>query len=327
MKNIDTSESKCVSITQLAAETGVSVGTVSRALNNRGRISPETRQKVLAAARGKNFKPRMSARRQTVALVTDQMGQATTGGYVTCLLKEFIEQLADHDVAVELYTERNVARLHERFVDGVLTMAWSDDTIKRLNKLKDVPVVFMNRFDLKQFSVVGTDQRQSARLAVNYLAACGHQRIGIVMDEARIWGFEQRLAGYRDVHRERNLPIDDSLVTMTRHVPIYTALKGLMEKKPTAVFLANGDINLEASHVLSHLLGLKIGKDISVVTIENDNVTRFLDPPETAIRQPLDRMAAKAVEILMHQIQTNDLKPVHAVLENELIERESVVKI
>jgi LacI family transcriptional regulator len=320
----------CNSIYDLAEQTGVSVGTVSRVLNQRGRVAAATRQRVLEAARAANFKPRMSARNLTVAVVTDRVGAMPYGGYVSHLMSPMVEALAEHDVSVELYTEHNAANLGNRFVDGVLAMAWSDRTIEKLHEqLGKVPVVFINRLDLTEFSVVGTDQKAGAATVGEHLLSHGHRDICIAAD-ARSWGFNQRVAGLRDVMMQKGIDPDEHLhisLPIDEHESLGDQLSRAASRKPSAMFLASEDIVFQATHHIQNTLGMTIGKDISVVGMELPEISAYMTPPQTSLRQPLRQIATQAVTLLNQHIADNRFKPQQVLLESHLIQRQSVCEM
>ncbi|MFG0249294.1 MAG: LacI family DNA-binding transcriptional regulator [Phycisphaeraceae bacterium JB051] len=320
----------CNSIYDLAQQTGVSVGTVSRVLNQRGRVADATRQRVLEAARAANFKPRMSARNLTVAVVTDRVGAMPYGGYVSHLMSPMIEALAEHDVSVELYTEHNAANLGNRFVDGVLAMAWSDSTIQKLHEqLGKVPVVFINRLDLDEFSVVGTDQKAGAAAVAEHLLSHGHRDICIAT-ESKSWGFEQRVAGLREQMQKQGIDPDEHLQMSLRideHESLSDQLSRAVSRKPSALFLASEDIVFQATHHIQNTLGMVIGKDISVVGMELPEISAFMSPPQTALRQPLRQIGSEAVNLLMKHIADNRFTPQQVLLESHLIQRQSVCEM
>lgn len=313
---------RCRSIYDLARETGVSSGTVSRVLNNRRGVAPSTRQKVLEAVRESNFRPRMSAKPITVAVVSDRVRYVVYGGYTSCLITHLVDELAKLDVSVEMYTEHNVDRLGQRFVDGVLAMTWDEATVRRLSELNS-PVVLLNRMDLPQFSCVATDHYQSGQLAAEYLLDRGHRRIaflGIATD----WGLSERIRGFREAMAARGVSDESLMIGFTQHRPIYSTLKDLLSREPTALFLFSEDLVIEAAYVLSGMFGLRVPQDISVLGLENPKVSEFMTPPQTTIRQPLDKLAAEAMRLLVRLIEEGEQEPQRIVLSNELVERESV---
>ena len=317
---------KNLSIYDLAKKTGVSSGTISRVMNNRKGVSPGTRQMVLDAARHTGFRPRMAAKQVTVAVVADRVRYVVYGGYLSSMITHLVDELAKLDVAVEIYTEHNVERLGTKFVDGVLGMGWDDGTIDKLRTMQ-CPVVLLNRRDRPEFSSVATDHFQSAVLPVEYLLDRGHRRIGFLGIVPTDWGGSERLRGYRQTLQARGVPVDDTLIAFTQHRSTYQAVKSLMEHKPTALLVFSEDLVLEATYILTGPMGLNIPRDISLIGMENPKVSQFLNPPHTTIYQPLDQLAGQALGLLMQLIKDGRSEPVHVILKNELIERESVRRL
>jgi len=313
----------CASIYELAERTGVSPSTVSRVLNGRGRIAPATREKVLAAARAARFRPRAASRPTTVAVVIDRTSSLAAGGFVSALLTHVLDGLAQARLAAQVFTEKSVAGLRDRLVDGVLAMTWDAETVAQLRRLKGVPVVLLNRMDVPEFSAVATDHRAAGRAVGEYLLARGHRRVAFLAEEPD-WGARERLDGLRSALDAAGSALPEPLAAFSQHQPLYGLLPRLMESEPSAMFLAGEDIALEASYILTEVLGARIPADVSVVGLENRRVSSFLRPPHTTLAQPLDRLAAEAMSVLLEHIDTGEPAPVHRTIENELIERESV---
>ncbi|MEM6552653.1 MAG: substrate-binding domain-containing protein, partial [Planctomycetota bacterium] len=251
---------------------------------------------------------------------------AVPGGYVSNLMSHMADELADGDYAVELYTERNVDRLNDRFIDGIISMAWDDSTIRSLRRVEDVPVVMISRQDVPGLSVVGADQAESGRMVARYLLDRGHRKIAI-LSEDETFGLKQRVLGFRGAFADAGLAFDESLVGLTRHQPVYGALQRLIAAEPTALFIASEDLCLEATHVLTRMLGRRIGEDFSVVGMETPSVSCFLDPPMTTLAQPLDQIAQRAVRLLLGLMKDHSAEPSQLTLPNELIVRDSVIDL
>lgn len=318
------SDDSVQSIYDLASNLGVSASTVSRVLNQRGRIAPATRKKVLDGARAAGFRPRMAARQITLALVMDRHKYASMSGFIPLLLSNLVGALARQEVAVELFTEQNLNRLHDRHIDGVIAMAWDDATMDILRSLKNVPVVTLNRMDIPEFSSVATDHRADGEIVVNHLYAKGHRSIAMIGEERDNWGSRQRASGFLEQLKAMGLPSDESLVAYTEHQPMYGQLRRLIGMEPTAVFIAGESLGIETLYILREMLNIRVPADISVITMESAKVSQFLSPPLTAIMQPLEELSNTALEVLLKQITEGSSKPVQIVLKNRLIERESV---
>lgn len=312
------------SIYTLADKLGVSASTVSRVLNQRGGIGDATRKRVLDSARAAGFRPRMSARQLTIAVVIDRHRFTTYGGFVPNLLSCVVESLSKHDVAVELVTEHNLERLDNRLIDGVLAMAWDDSTIDMLRKLSDVAVVTLNRMDVPEFSAVASDHRQQGVMAVEHFHARGHRRIAMICEERDNWGTKQRIEGFVSAMQRHDLPVDERTICFTEHQAMYGLLHKLTgDEGPTGLFVANESLGLEAAYILQHVLRVKVPEEISLLGMESPQVSQFISPPMSTICQPLTEIADRALEVAMQQMSDKD-EPVRVLLENRLIERESV---
>jgi DNA-binding LacI/PurR family transcriptional regulator len=315
------------SIYELADTLGVSTSTISRVLNRRGGIGEATRKRVLASARAAGFRPRMTARQLTIAVVIDRHRFTTYGGFVPNLLSCVVESLSKHDVAVELITEHSLDRLNKRLLDGVLAMAWDDATIETLRKLKDVSVVTLNRMDVPEFSAVASDHKRQGEMAVEYLAGRGHKRLAMICEERNNWGTEQRIDGFLGSLKARELPIDEHTISFTDHQAMYGLLHRLTATgKPSAIFVANESLGLEAAYILQHVLKVSVPHDVSILGMESPQVSQFISPPMTTICQPLNELAERSLEVLLEQL-ANGGESRRVMLENRLMERESVATV
>lgn len=317
---------KCASIYDLARQTGLSTSTVSRALNQRGRISQKTRVRVLTAAREAGFKPRASVRLQTVALVIDRMRFSSYGGFIPSLLAQLMCELGQYEISAEVYTEDNVSRLGTRFVDGVIAVAWDPTTVAKLLKLKNVPVIIMNRLDVEGVSTVVSDHFQGGKLAGDYFIANGHKKIAFLGEE-RDWGSQHRINGLRASLSENGLDPDSLCIGFTEHQPVYGALRRLAGQKPTGLLLGGEDLTIESMHVLGTILGIKVPNELSVIGYELAKVSQFVQPPLTCIAQPLDHLASEAMRLLMRLMDGQAVSNPNVVVDNTIVERESVAAL
>jgi len=312
------------SIYDLADQVGVSASTVSRVLNGRRGIGEETRIMVLKAARASGFRPRMTARSLTVAVVIDRNQYAAFGGFISSLLSHIVQTLTRHDVAVKLVTEHSLKRLRDRLVDGILALAWDDNTIAELRKMPKVPVVTINRIE-NDFSAVVTNHRSQGEQAVAYLNGHGHQRLAMICEERNNWGSLQRISGFIDELKARGLEIGNEAIVSMDHQPMYGVLRRLMSHwMPTAIYVAGEDLTLEVCYILRDVMGLKLGQDVSVIGMESGKISQFMAPPITTLCQPLEELARMAIDVLQRQMDADKPTPERVVLDCTMIERESV---
>lgn len=314
---------KLSSIYDLARQTGLSTSTISRVLNQRGRISEKTRREVLAAARAAGFKPRAAVRRSTVALVVDRMRYAVYGGFVPIALSQLICEMARYDITAEVYTEDNVDQLGTRFIDGVIALTWDQQTLEKLQSLESVPVVLVNRQGDAAFSSVATDHALGGRLAGEHFILHGHQKIAFIAEEDD-WGFEQRIDGMRQAMRSAGLSEQNLFVGLTNHQPLHQTLTELLSQKPTALVIGGEDLTIQAMHELMHVLQIRIPQDLSIIGMEVACVSEYVHPPLTTLAQPLDQLASEVLSLLNDSINSNDLTPRQVMIGTTLIKRQSV---
>ena len=312
------------SIYELANVTGVSPSTVSRVLNQRGRISAETRRRVLSAARAAGFRPRASARRKTAAIVLDRMRYAGCGGFLASMLSHLVAAMARHEIVAEIYTEDNVDQLGTRFVDGVLALTWDRHSIELLRGIGDLPVVLINRADIAGVSVAMTDHEEAGRYAAEHFLDRGHRKLGVVAEE-QDWGCESRLSGMAETIARRGLdPAQSMVTTYTNHHSLEQRLSEILSHDVTGIFLAGEDLTFPAAHALMARFGKQIGNDLSIIGMENEQVAQYPIVPLTALAQPMSDLTDAALELLLDHID----RPTHEtrlrVLHNRLIDRGSV---
>ncbi len=313
------------SIYDLADQMGVSASTVSRVLNGRHGIGEATRKRVLLAARTAGFRPRMTARNLTIALVIDRSQFASSGGFISMLVNDLVKAISRRDVAVELVTERSFGRIRGRLVDGIVAMAWDDSTIEELRALPDIPIVLINRMDDPTLSAVASNHLLQGEMAAEYFYKHGHRRVAMICEEQNNWGTRQRSEGFLKTLKKRGMDISDETIQFTDHQPMYGVLQHLTTGlKPTAIFVAGEDMGLEASYITRQVLGLRIPEDISFMGMEAAKVSQFLFPPMTTLCQPVEQLVEKAMDVLLQQMESQDRTPTHLRLENVMIERASV---
>ncbi|HEY8348087.1 MAG TPA: LacI family DNA-binding transcriptional regulator [Symbiobacteriaceae bacterium] len=306
-----------VTIKDVAREAGVGLATVSRVLNNSGPVSPETRERVLAAARALGYVPNLHARSLvsratgTVGLIIPDITNpffpavtrgvedaASQAGYTVFLCN------TDNDPAKE---ETDVRKLRERCVDGIIFVG-SQARRKRLERLLQdgIPVVVTDREvpDLDADSVL-VDNNWGARAAVRHLIDLGHTRIAHAAGHRQTPTGQDRYAGYCAALEEAGLPVDESLVfwgefTIESGIQAGQVLLG-RSPRPTAVFAGNDLIALGVIRAAREA-GLRVPEDLSVVGFDDIPLAALVSPPLTTVRQPAYEMGRLAMTMLLERM-------------------------
>ncbi len=309
------------SIYDIARMTGVSYATVSRVLNGNGRTSPETRRSVLKTAAKYNFRPKMKARKTTVAIMID-VYDSTRQRYIPSILSSLVEKLSCHDVAIEIFTRTNINQFKECFADAVIAMPWHDSVRDLLCGLKHVPRLTINYSAQDGCSNVASNHEQSGRMAAEHLLSRGHKRSGIIVS-TQDWGNSRRIEGFRKFFDENGIEVESQLCGVMSNNSPSSIISQMLSRKATAIFIGMEDASIEICSILS-MLNVKVPEDLSLISMENSIYSRFLHPPMTTINQQLETMVERAVELIIEKVYSKDISPEEILIDNQLIERQSV---
>ena len=143
------------------------------------------------------------------------------------------------------------------------------------------------------------------------------------------WGAAQRIAGFTHAMQNAGITVDPTCIAATTELPVYDTLNRWHRNGITALLNFSEDCALEVIHILSNVLKLKIGKDVSTISLEALPIYQYLSPPQTTIKQPLDDLAQLAVEHITRLCDTDvkhkDITDI--TLPSQLIQRDSVAKL
>jgi LacI family transcriptional regulator len=316
-----------VTIREVAEAAGVSTQTVSRVLNNRPDVAPETFERVQRIITDTGYAPNLHARSLTqgrshilgvVAFGLDYFGpsrvltgieqQAAEMGYSISL--NLIHQPEIDDVDGLLNS------LLGRQVDGVIwaipevsgNRAWSHDRSPDL----PVPVTLVGSMaGPSSLPSISIDNRAIGRLATEHLLAGGARRIGIVTGPLNWWEAQERLNGWRETLDAHGTAPEDRLVVegdwgaMSGELGLERLLEGLPEID--AVFASNDQIALGVLHG-AHRIGKRVPEDLSVVGVDNIAESSHFWPSLTTVHQPLRDAGALAVQEIDREIRMARLR-------------------
>jgi LacI family transcriptional regulator len=338
---------KPVTIRDVATAAGVSVTTVSHALNRvqSARVAEDTRRRVEEAAARLGYTPNGLARglrrqrSQTLALLSDRI---VTTPYAGQIVLGAQEKAAELGYVLMLYStgddsdieRREIRTLLQNQVDGVLyaTMYHREVTVPA--ELAGVPVVLVDctSADPDRSSVV-PDEYGAAREAVQELLDHGHRHIGFVTNVDDVPATRGRLRGYRHALRHAGIPLrKDLVVADASETPggYRTGLKLLARPdRPTAIFAYNDRMAMGVYRAAREV-GLDIPADLSVVSIDNQEIlAEGLYPGLTTMALPHYAMGAWAVEHLIGRQLTapagaQRASAEHRVLAMPIVRRHSV---
>jgi len=328
-------QSRRVTIDRIAREAGVSLTTVSRALNDRPDIHPDTRARILAIAQELGYTPSAIAR-SLAGQRTHTIGLAVRthlDAWAAQILLPIEEAARDSGYEVFVSThhaeaerERSVLRtFYSRHVEGmVVVSSVLGEDIPALQESMGIPIVLIS--PLIQASHRYTVQAHDyggARSGTEYLIRLGHRRIAHIGAPEWTAPGRDRLQGYRAALEAHGIPWDPELVFEgdaheTGGSEGVQALLALADA-PTALMCFN---DLTAVGVLhgARIRGVRVPEDLSVVGFDDVPLAKYLDPPLSTIRQDVEALGGHAIRMLFALIAGREPQaPI--VLDTVLVER------
>jgi LacI family transcriptional regulator len=328
-------------IDQVATLAGVSVTTVSNALNGRtASMTPATFQRVMEAARTLGYHPSQVARSlvtrrtATVGLVIAEIGTTLFFGAVSAaerLARQMGYNLLLCHASNRGEEEQALGLLQEKEVDGVIFISTSDygDDSHLSRFASAVPLVTINRAGPEGiFDRVSWDNVGGVASAVRHLFQLGHRRIGHLRGPSDRQSTDERFRGYLSGLEECNLEYRPEYVA----VGDYTAPSHLWEAaaeqllglpdRPTAIISSDDSVAAVVIRAAA-ARGLTVPDKLAVVGIDDQPFADFLTPPLTTLRLPLIEAGQEAMMLLLKRLEGEPAEPRHVVLPTALVIRRS----
>ncbi len=316
----------------------MSFQTVGKVLNGKGSVSPETRERILEAAKGLGYVPNALARSLvtrstcTIGIIASDLSDAELARFVVGAERE--ARRRGHGVLIGSIdregtdAERYLRMLLERRVDGILTAAPQMERDARIGELLrgPVPAVSIHSVPGCGVSLVGSDHVETALLAVRHLLGLGHRRIATVTGSKDRQVTSRRLKGYRAALKEAAVEFDPALVESGYWEAdgAYEATLRLLDRAPgiTAVYAQNDTMALGVLSAL-HERGLKVPEGCAVVGCDDIPIAAHTIPPLTTVHVPFFETGETAVRLLLDRISGEAKEPRPVLLPVRLVRRAS----
>jgi LacI family transcriptional regulator len=324
-----------VTIADVAAKAGVSIATVSKVINGRYGVAPDTQQKVQAVIDELGYESSLVAR-SLRSRRTNVIGilLADLEPFSAELLKGAGAAIRERDYELIVYSgsghgrdnsgweRRYVSRLGGTLTDGLILVT---PTVVDVNDATPIVAVDPHAGPSSLPSVHG-DNLAGAITATRHLISLGHRRIGFLAGRPDLESARQREQGYRDALAAAGIPLDPSLIRVGDYElemsegPARQLLT--LADRPTAIFAANDLSAIQTMHV-ARSLGLAIPGDVSVIGFDNIPESALMAPPLTTIDQSIQEMGRRAVELLIDLIEGTLEQPDQITLPTRLVVRQS----
>lgn len=325
-----------VTITAIAQEAGVSVPTVSRVVNGRSDVSPETRARVEDLLRVHGYRRRQRVPGDRAALV-DLVFNDLDSPWAVEIIRG-VEEVAHQDgvgtVVSAIHGRAGSARqwlknLRARASDGVILVTSVlepvvHEELRRLN----VPIVVVDPAGSPALDAptVGATNWAGGMAATEHLLSLGHRRIGLIAGPPRLLCSRARLDGHRAALEAAGVPFDPGLVAQGDfyHESGFHGCDQLMSgpTPPTAIFASSDQMALGAIETLRRR-GLRVPEDVSIVGFDDLPEVRWSAPPLTTVRQPLAEMGKLAARTVLRQARGEEVESPRVELATQLVVRSS----
>jgi DNA-binding LacI/PurR family transcriptional regulator len=320
----------------VAALAGVSQMTVSRVINDQGRVKADTRERVLAAMSELGYRPNAAARTLVtgrssilgvVSFDTTLYGPASTLSGIEDAARTagyFVSVASLRSMTVQSIGEA-VERLSAQAVDGIIVIAPHTFVAAALDSLPpDVPLVAVQGPSRGPVPTVSVDQVTGASRVTRYLLSLGHTAIWHIAGPAGWLEAQARERAWRKTLVAAGCAVPPALTGDWSARSGYEQGKVIVEAgEATAVFVGNDQMALGALRAF-HEAGLRVPADISVVGFDDIPEAAYFAPPLTTVRQDFSELGRRSIAHLLERIDAaGPRRPQWVTVEPELVLRES----
>jgi LacI family transcriptional regulator len=334
---------KKVSIKDIARQVGVSTALVSYVLNNKekqARVGKQVAEKVRRVARKLNYQPNLiarslqSGRSQTLGLIVADISNpffsyiarviedaANQHGY-TVIIGSSDEQASKSALLINAFLNRQV--------DGLI-IAPAEETEKQItNLLKDkFPFVLIDRyFNGLKANAVHIDNYKSAYQAVEHLIKKGYCRIGMLAYETELPHMQERVRGYRAALQAGGIRAKRDWLQKAGYSTLENDVQKGLQKAlgspdaPDAFFFATNSLAVSGLKYI-HREGIRVPEELGVISFDESDAFDFFYSPVTYVRQSIEDIGKRALDLLMNQIKNPGAKKEQVIIATRLIVRKS----
>lgn len=328
-------------IYDVAREAGVSIATVSKVINAKGKISTERRNQIFAIMQRLQYQP------SAIASALTSKQTFTLGLLIPDIANPFFAEVAravedrGHRFGYSVIicstdnkddrVERYISVLKQKRVDGIIigTGLENNDILQDISTI--IPVVVIGR-EVNSFPVhtVVADDYAGGKQAACHLLSLGHTKLAVLAESLQISSSRERVRGFRQSLGEAGISLPDKSILACKNgledgIARTSELLSRMDR-PTALFCCNDLIAVGALQAAKEC-GLRVPFDLSIVSFDNTLLATVTNPPLTSIAQPMDQLGEAAVDLLIQQFADSNTVKQRIALRTELIVRDSTAEV
>lgn len=333
---------KKIRLIDIAKETGFSIKTISRVVNKRGNVHPDTREAIMKVVNKYNYIP------NPIAATLRTKKTKTIGLIVPDFTNQFFGEAA---LAIERYCklhgysliisfsgnkqegeEEALRLLVSNYVDGILlaSVGTTGPVVKDIIQDERIPlVVFDNEIEGIETNVVMHDNIQGAYALTQHLIDHRYTNIACIAGLVEHTSGALRLEGFYKAIKENNLEVPECNVTVEDWTSEggFRAMKEFLARekatRPRAVFVANSVMALGCYKALIQS-GVKVPTEIALVSYDNLNYIESLEPPITTLSNNGEAVGEESAKLLFESIEADDvLSTKRITIQGLIIKRQS----
>lgn len=326
-----------ITIKDVAREAGVSIASVSNALNDVDVLKPETKQHILDVAERLHYIPDINGRglKSGKTKVIGLFVASIEGSYYGAVAESIFWECQKHGYELTVHISHQNKNMMKKIlgkrVDGaiILNNRIEQDDVEALIDA-EIPTVFLDReVQADAMGCVLFDSYNAGVMAAKYLLEKGFTKIGYIMGIVKSYDDERRYAGFKDTIEAAGLKLKDDYIWngSFEREKSYEATKKFLERNvglPEAVFAAN-DWNAIGCMEAMQEVGIRFPEDISIIGCDDIELGKWFKPTLTTIRTEYKKQGLNAIQKLLKMINGEEKGSIIR-MQGEIIERESVRK-
>ena len=334
-----------VTMRDVALAAGVTSATVSYVLSGKRTVSAETKRRVEEAISSLGYVPDLSARSlstserssRLIGVVVPQTEPGSRLMFQNNFYSEILGSIEYHARASGYHvlisaTDANDSYLtlaRERNLDGIIVIGMYPDEFYRQMKKTQIPIVLVDSYcNDYYYHNVRIDDAYGSYLATRYVIRHGHKNIAFLSGQLKENGvMKKRLSGYKDALSEADIPFDERYLfeeNIDYESGIAFAGRLLSSGIPATAVVAAADILAIGAMKGFYEKGVRVPDDISVMGFDDLEISKYLTPGLTTVKQEISLKGERAVELLLGGINDPGLSKQELVLPVSLVERGSV---
>ncbi len=331
-----------VTLKDIAKEVGLSVTTVSRALNDYPDVSPQTKERIRQAAQEMGYHPHVIARKlqkrrtDTIGFVIPTAGPRFSDPFFIELITGIGDEAARQDFDLLVSTSApgdQEAQVYHRLTDGrrvdgllLVRIRHQDERISYLTS-HDTPFVAFGRSDPPlDYPYIEVNSRQGISDITQHLIDLGHRVLAHIAGPSDLMFGTERMLGFRETLARNDIPLDEELVVtgyLTQRSGYEAAHRLLHQEHPPTAIVASNDLMAIGAMSAAQERGLIIGRDISITGFDNIPPAAHSHPPLTTVEQPVYDIGVTICHMLCQIIKGEQLLEPRVILEPKLVVRRS----